>query len=310
MFLVRGLVIGVAGRKHHAFDTEVHHLVEEGADGFGIGSVKKSRVRGHAETAAESFFDGVDGDVVSAFTADGEVVLFALAVEVDRKSQVLTGLEEMDFFFQQQRIGAEIDIFFAGDQAFDDRFDLRVHQGLAAGDGNHGGAAFVDGAETFFGAEIFFEDVGRVLDLAASGAGQVTAEERFQHEDKWILLASGKLLTQHIAAHGPHLRHGYWHRTPFGYFSRNRNTLDGRGTFGGTLILKALNGSKGFTTGATEETRGTTHPSAIPWRDCRHQLLQPSSQFIRLKVVPFRIGSLPERALVRSDETRCPDARL
>ena len=51
-----------------------------------------------------------------------------------------------------------------------------------------------------FGGEVLLEDVGGVLDLAASGAGQVAAEERLQHQHQRILLASGKLLPQHVAA--------------------------------------------------------------------------------------------------------------
>ncbi len=177
----------------------VHHFVEEGADGFGIGAVEERGVSGDAEAAAEGFFDGVDGDVVSTFAADSEIMLFALAVEVHAEGQVFAGLEEIDFFLQQQGVGAEVNVFLAGDQAFDDLADLRVHQRLAAGDGDHGGAAFVDGAEAFFGGEVLLQDVGGVLDLAASGAGQVAAEQRFEHEDQRILLAAGELLAQDIA---------------------------------------------------------------------------------------------------------------
>ncbi len=77
------------------------------------------------------------------------------------------------------------------DQAFDDLGNLGVHERFAAGDGDHGGSAFVDGAETFFRREIFFQDVGGVLDLAASGAGQVAAEQGLEHEHERVLLAPG-----------------------------------------------------------------------------------------------------------------------
>jgi len=39
--LVGRFVVGVAGREHHAFEAEFHHVVEEGADGFGIGAVEE-----------------------------------------------------------------------------------------------------------------------------------------------------------------------------------------------------------------------------------------------------------------------------
>src|SRR6202035_4030185 len=95
MFLVRGLVVGISGRKHHAFEAELHHVVEKGAYGFGIGSVEERGVGGDAEAATESFFDGIEGDIVTAFAADGEVMLFALAVEVNTEGQIFTWLEEM-----------------------------------------------------------------------------------------------------------------------------------------------------------------------------------------------------------------------
>ena len=117
----------------------------------------------------------------------------------------------MNLFFEQQRVGAQINIFFARDQAFHDLADLRMHERLAAGNRDHGRAAFVDCAETFFRGEIFFQDVGRVLNLAASGARQVAAEQRLQHEHQRILFASGELLLKNIARHGPHLRYGNGH---------------------------------------------------------------------------------------------------
>ena len=80
-----------------------------------------------------------------------------------------------------------------------------MHERLAAGDGDHGRAAFVDRAETFFRSEIVLQDVGGVLDLAASGAGQVAAEQGLEHEHERILLAPGELLAQDIGRNSPHL---------------------------------------------------------------------------------------------------------
>ena len=66
-------------------------------------------------------------DVVAALAADGEVVVLALAVHVDAERQVLARLEQVDLFLQQQRVGAEVDVLLARDQALDDLVDLRVH---------------------------------------------------------------------------------------------------------------------------------------------------------------------------------------
>ena len=52
-------------------------------------------------------------------------MVFALPVYVHGESQIFAGLEEVEFFFQQQCVGAEIDVFFPRDEAFDDFVDLR-----------------------------------------------------------------------------------------------------------------------------------------------------------------------------------------
>ena len=116
--------------------------------------------------------------------------MLALAVQVDGEGEVLARLEQRDLFLEQQRVGAEVDVFLARDQAFDDLVDLRMHQRFAAGDGDHGRAAFVDGFKTFFGRKVFLENVRRILDLAAARAGQVAAEQRLQHQDQRVALAS------------------------------------------------------------------------------------------------------------------------
>src|ERR1019366_9178902 len=51
-----------------------------------------------------------------------------------------------------------------------------------------------------------------VLDLAASGAGQVAAEQRLKHEHERISLTSGQLLAQNVGGHCPHLGYGNCHR--------------------------------------------------------------------------------------------------
>ena len=56
---------------------------------IGIGAVEQRGVGGNTESAAEGFAHAVEGDVVSAFAADGEVVLLALAVHVDGEGQIL-----------------------------------------------------------------------------------------------------------------------------------------------------------------------------------------------------------------------------
>src|SRR5271156_840138 len=123
----------------------------------------------------------------------------------------------MNLLLQKQSVGAKINIFLARDQAFDELADLRMHERLTARDGDHGSAAFVDGAETFFRSEIGFKNVRGVLNLAATRAGEIAAEQRLEHEHERVLLATGELLPKHIARHGPHLGYGnshYWSVAP------------------------------------------------------------------------------------------------
>src|ERR1035438_4629422 len=68
---------------------------------------------------------------------------------------------------------------------------------------------------TIFWGEVFFQDVGGVLDLAASGAGQIAAEQRLEHEHERIALASGQLLAQNVGGHCPHLGYGNCHCLSF-----------------------------------------------------------------------------------------------
>ncbi len=178
---------------------------------FGIGAVEQCGICGDAEAEPQSLFDRIHSNVIATLATHSEVMLFALTVEVNAECQIFAGLEEMDFLFQQQRIGAQVDIFLARDQPFNDLANLGMHQRLAPRDRNHGRATFVHGAKTLFRGKVFFQDVGRILDFSASGASQVAAKQRLEHQHQRILLASGELLLQNIARHGPHLGYGNGH---------------------------------------------------------------------------------------------------
>ena len=116
--------------------------------------------------------------------------MLALPVHVDGEGQILAGLEQVNLLFQQQRIGAEINVFLARDQAFDNLADLRMQQRLAARDRHRRRAAFVHRAEAFLRRELRLQNMSGILDLAASGASQIAAEQRLQHQHQRILLAS------------------------------------------------------------------------------------------------------------------------
>ena len=117
VLLIRRFIVGIAGRKHHAFDAKLHHFIEKCADAVRIGAVEQRGVGCDAEAALQRFLDAFDRQIVAAFAANGKIVVFALAVHVNGERQILAGLEEVQLFLQQQRVGAEIDVFLARDQA-------------------------------------------------------------------------------------------------------------------------------------------------------------------------------------------------
>ena len=170
--LVRRFGVCVAGRDHHAFDADVHHFVEELANSVWVGTFEECGVGGDSEAAFDGEADARDCFVVCSFSADGEVVVFALAVHVDGEGEVLGGLEHalLEFLFEQDGVGAHVDVLLAFDESLDELFDVGVEEGFAAGDRDHGCAAFVDGTECVFDGHVSFEDVGGVLDFAAACA--------------------------------------------------------------------------------------------------------------------------------------------
>ncbi len=99
-------------------------------------------------------------------------MMLALAVQMHRESEVLRRRKLRQLLFEFKRVGAEINVLLARDQAVDDFDDLRMQQWLAAGDGDHRRAALFHRGKTLFGGELLFENMRRILHLAATGAGQ------------------------------------------------------------------------------------------------------------------------------------------
>src|SRR3989442_1995369 len=98
-------------------------------------------------------------------------MVLAVAIEMDRPGEEGVRREQVDLFLEQQRVGAEVDEFFAGDDALDDLLDLTVQQRLATGNDDDRRAAFIDRLEAFADAEALVEDRVGIIDLAAAGAG-------------------------------------------------------------------------------------------------------------------------------------------
>ncbi len=204
--LVRGALIGVAGRGHDAIDAERHGVVEEFRGALGVGAVEQGAVDGKAEAARLGGLDGFHGAIEHALLVHRRVVRFAVAVEVDVPAEIGVGFVLVELLFEQQGVGAEIDELLPLQDAAHDLRQLLVQQGLAAGDGDDRGAAFVDGVECVLDRQALVQDLVRVVDLAAAGAGQVAAEQRLEHQHQRVSLTAGQMLPDHIGA-DPHRLH-------------------------------------------------------------------------------------------------------
>ena len=209
--LIRSFVVAVTRREHDALDAHAHHFVEECADTVGLGPVEECCVRGDAEAALDSLLNARDSDIVGSLAANGKVVVLAQAVEMYAEGEVLGRGKFRQAAFEIQRVGAEVDVLLARHQPLDDFDNLGMQQRLATGDGNHGRAAFVYSGKALLGSKLLLEDVGRILHLAASGAGQAATKERLKHQNQRVALDAGELLVQHISRDRPHLGDGNCH---------------------------------------------------------------------------------------------------
>ena len=176
MFLVGGFLVAVAGREHHALDFKFHHFIEKFPDSVGIGAFEKGGVGGDAESPCDRLLDSLQGDFVGSVAADGSVVFRLKTVHMNAEGEVFGRLEEIDFSLEEEGVRAEVNVFFACDEAFDDLVDFRMDQRFATGDRDHGGPAFVGGGPALLGGQSFIKNVVRVLDLAATRTGEVATE--------------------------------------------------------------------------------------------------------------------------------------
>ena len=96
--------------------------------------VEQGRIDVDPEPPVLRDLDCGHGLVVNAVFTYRRVMFRALAVEVDREGEKLRRLEQIELLFQQQGIGAQIDVFLALDQFRDYVANFPVDQRFAAGD--------------------------------------------------------------------------------------------------------------------------------------------------------------------------------
>ena len=134
------------------------------------------------------------------------------SIHVDAEGEIFSGFKEIDFTFEEEGVGAEVYVFFAGDEAFDDFIDLGMDEGFTARDGDHGGPALIRRVPALLGCESFIENVIGILDFTATCAGKVATEQRLEHEDEGIAFVATEFLSENIGGNGPSLANRNWHR--------------------------------------------------------------------------------------------------
>jgi hypothetical protein len=180
--------------------------VEEFGHVLRILAVEQGAIDGDAESLGLGQLDRRHGLVEDSFLAHRFVVALAVAVQMNRESQIGRRLIFVDVPGEQNRIGAEIDEFAASDDAGDDLRHLLVNQRLSAGNGHDGRAAFVDRPQRVFDADPLLQDFLRVVDFPATGAGEIALEQRFQHEHERIALVAAQLAPRDVSRNFVHLQ--------------------------------------------------------------------------------------------------------
>src|SRR5204863_8509594 len=112
----------------------------------------------------------------------------------------------LQLLLEENGVRAEVDVLAPRDQLGHEGADLRVHEGLAAGDADHRRPALLHRRQALRDAEMLPQYMSGVLDLAAAGTGEVAAEQRLEHEHEWIAGIPAQALLEDVAGDRPHLR--------------------------------------------------------------------------------------------------------
>ena len=211
MLLIRGPCIRVSRGDHHAVHAEVGDEIEKFVQARRIFSLEDGGVGGDPEAPLLGRLDGPDGDVENAVPADQMVVFFLETVEMDGQSQVGRRLYPVQILLEKDGVRAEVDEPLPVHESLHDFSDFVVDQGFAARNGDDGGFAFFRGAEALLRRQPLVQDLLGILDLSASGAFQVAAEKRLQHENQGEALVAFDFLAKNIGTDLYGLMQGYRH---------------------------------------------------------------------------------------------------
>src|SRR6266446_6772538 len=143
------------------------------------------------------------------------IVVILKAIEVHGEEQIRRRLELVEFLLQEKGVGAQRHEFLARHDPPDNGADVFVDERFAARDRHHGGAALIYRSQALFNREPPIEDRLRVVDLAATSAGEIASEERLEHKHQRVAFAAKQLLLEQIGRNLHFLEERYLHSRLF-----------------------------------------------------------------------------------------------
>ena len=202
----------VARRDQHAVDRDLGELAAQLLHLVDVGFLEDRGVGGGVVAAALRLADHRQRLLVDPVLGADVVVGLLEAVEVDVDGQALVRRDDAEHLLvEQQRVGAEVDVAPALDDAGDQLGQLRVDGRLAAADRDRGRAALLHRLQARFDRHAVLELAGVPL-LGAAEAGQVAGVERLEHEhEREPLVALHRVLDavpHHVGGHVEWMAHG------------------------------------------------------------------------------------------------------
>ncbi len=212
--LPRGVLVAESRRNRHPFHAQISGKIQIFGHFLRRFPLKDGAINCHAETLGEGKPDDVDRAVEDTVLTHGGVMPLTVTVQVNGEGQVRGWLVIVDALIEQERIAAQVDVLAACNQAAHDLRHLLVQQRLPACDGHHRRAALVGGLQTVLDAEPLPQDVARIIDLSAPGAGQVALKQGLEHEHQGVAFHPTQLLSDHVTGNLILLAKGYAHLQP------------------------------------------------------------------------------------------------
>src|SRR5258708_10492462 len=139
-------------------------------------AVEYRRVYVDGEAARLGGPDRRYGAIKYALLGHRLIVVILKPIEMHGEEEIRRRFELIELLLQEKRVGAQRHEFLARHDPPDDGTNVLMDERFAAWDRHHGGAALIYRSQALFNREPPIEDRLRVVDLAATGAGEIAPE--------------------------------------------------------------------------------------------------------------------------------------